>query len=284
MALNVSNAFITLFDSEVKQAYQGARALAGLVRERTGVVGSTVRFQKIGKGQAQVRTPQTDVTPLNITYSNVSASMTDFIAAEYTDIFHQQRINFQERSELVQVVSNAIARRMDQVLIDSIVAGSPGTTIANTIAEDGSSGSASGLNLGKLRAAKKALDAKNVPAEGRTLLIHANSLSALLGSTTVTSSDFSTVKSLATGELSQYLGFNIVTIGDRDEGGLAIDGSNDRPVYAFHSSSIGMGIGMNQTSRVDYIPEKTSFLVASMFSAGSVVVDNEGLVQITTRE
>ena len=172
MALNVSNAFITLFDSEVKQAYQGARALAGLVRERTGVVGSTVRFQKIGKGQAQVRTPQTDVTPLNISYSNVSASMTDFIAAEYTDIFHQQRINFQERSELVQVVSNAIARRMDQVLIDSIVAGSPGTTIANTVAEDGTSGSASGLNLGKLRAAKKALDAKNVPAEGRTLLIH----------------------------------------------------------------------------------------------------------------
>ena len=284
MSMNVSTAFVTLFDNEVKQAYQGARSLAGLVREKSNIVGNTVRFQKIGKGQAQVRTPMSNVTPLNVTYSTVSATMTDYISAEYTDIFHQQKINFQERSELVQVIANSIGRRMDQILIDSIVAGSPGTTVANTVAEDGSSGSASGLNLGKLRAAKKALDAKNVPAEGRTLLIHANSLSALLGSTTVTSSDFSTVKSLSTGELSQYLGFNIVTIGDRDEGGLAIDGSSDRPVYAFHRDSIGMGIGMSQTSRVDYIPEKTSFLCASYFSGASVVVDNEGLVQITTRE
>lgn len=284
MAINVSNAFITLFDSEVKQAYQGARSLAGLVRERSGVVGNTVRFQKIGKGQAQIRTPQTDVTPLNVTYSNVSATMTDYISAEYTDIFHQQKVNFQERSELVQVVSTSIGRRMDQVLIDSIVAGSPGTTIANTVAEDGTSGSASGLNLGKLREAKKALDAKNVPTEGRTLLIHANSLSALLGSTTVTSADFNSVKALVDGSLATFLGFNIVTIGDRDEGGLAIDGSSDRPVYAFHRDAIGMGIGMNQTSRVDYIPEKTSFLVASMFSAGSVMIDGEGLCKIVTRE
>ena len=284
MAINVSNAFITLFDSEVKQAYQGARSLAGLVRERSGVVGNTVRFQKIGKGQAQIRTPQTDVTPLNVTYSNVSATMTDFISAEYTDIFHQQKVNFQERSELVQVVSTSIGRRMDQVLIDAIVAGSPGTTVANTVAEDGTSGSASGLNLGKLRAAKKALDANNVPTEGRTLLIHANSLSALLGSTTVTSADFNSVKALVDGSLATFLGFKIVTIGDRDEGGLAIDGSSDRPVYAFHRDAVGMGIGMNQTSRVDYIPEKTSFLVASMFSAGSVMIDGEGLCKIVTRE
>ena len=284
MAINVSNAFITLFDSEVKQAYQGARSLAGLVRERSGVVGNTVRFQKIGKGQAQIRTPQTDVTPLNVTYSNVSATMTDYISAEYTDIFHQQKVNFQERSELVQVVSTSIGRRMDQVLIDAIVAGSPGTTVANTVAEDGTSGSASGLNLGKLRAAKKALDANNVPTEGRTLLIHANSLSALLGSTTVTSADFNSVKALVDGSLATFLGFKIVTIGDRDEGGLAIDGSSDRPVYAFHRDAVGMGIGMNQTSRVDYIPEKTSFLVASMFSAGSVMIDGEGLCKIVTRE
>lgn len=284
MALNVSNAFITLFDSEVKQAYQGARSLAGLVRERSGVVGNTVRFQKIGKGQAQIRTPQTDVTPLNVTYSNVSATMTDYISAEYTDIFHQQKVNFQERSELVQVVSNSIGRRMDQVLIDAIVAGSPGTTIANTVAEDGTSGSASGLNLGKLREAKKALDAKNVPAENRCILMHANSMSSLLGSTTVTSSDFAVTKSLQEGSLKNFMGFQFITIGDRDEGGLAIDGSGDRPIYAFHKDSIGMGIGMNQTSRVDYIPEKTSFLVASMFSSGSVVIDSDGLVQITTRE
>lgn len=37
MSVNISTAFVTLFDSEVKQSYQGQRLLAGVTRERTGV-------------------------------------------------------------------------------------------------------------------------------------------------------------------------------------------------------------------------------------------------------
>ena len=283
MAVSINNAFVTLFDSEVKQAYQGQRLLAGVTRERSGVEGSTVKFPKIGKGSATIRVPQTDVTPLNVTYSQVTATMEDYIAAEYSDIFNQQKVNFDERQELVQVVSGAIARRMDQVVLDALTAASSPSTVANTVVSSGSP-AASDLNVGKLRAAKKAMDAKNVPAEGRTILVHANSLSSLLSETQVTSSDFNTVKALVTGEVDTFLGFKFITLGDRDEGGLAIDGSSDRTLFAFHRDALGLGIGMNQTSRVDYIPEKTSFLVASMFSAGAVAIDDEGIVKITCRE
>lgn len=279
MAIQVSNAFVTLFDSEVKQAYQGQRMLAGLTRERSNVEGSTVKFPKIGKGTATIRVPQTDVTPLNVSYSQVTATMSDFIAAEYSDIFNQQKINFNERQELVQVVSGAIARRMDQVCLDALAAASSPNTVGNDIG-----GTDSNLNVAKMRAAKKALDAKNVPADGRVLVIHANSLDSLLGETEVTSSDFNTVKALVQGDINTFLGFNVVTLGDRDEGGLPIDGSSDRTVYAFHRDALGMGVGMGQTSRVDYIAEKTSFLVASMFSAGAVSIDDEGIVNITCRE
>lgn len=282
MAVQISNAFVTLFDSEVKQAYQGQRLLAGTTRERTGIEGSTVKFPKIGKGSATVRVPQTDVTPLNVSYSQVTATMEDYIAAEYSDIFNQQKVNFNERQELVQVVSGAIARRMDQVLLDALTASSPSTTVAKTVVSSGSA-SSSNLNIGKLRAAKKGLDAKNVPADGRTILVHANNLSALLGETEVQSSDFNTVKALVTGEVDTFLGFKFITFGDRDEGGLALS-THDRTLYAFHRDAVGLGIGMNQTSRVDYIAEKTSFLVASMFSAGAVAIDNDGIVQITCDE
>lgn len=278
MAVQISNAFVTLFDSEVKQAYQGQRALAGLTRERT-VEGSTVKFPKIGKGTATVRVPQTDVTPLNVSYSQVTATMEDYIAAEYSDIFNQAKVNFQDRAELVQVVAGAIGRRMDQVVIDALVASSGTNTVSNDIG-----GTDTNLNVAKLRAAKKAMDAKNVPAEGRVIIAHANNMDALLAETAVTSSDFNTVKALVTGEVNTFLGFRFVSLGDRDEGGLAIDGSNDRIVYAFHRDAMGLGIGMNQTSRVDYIPEKTSYLVASMFSAGSVAIDAEGITKITCRE
>ena len=49
MAQNVTTAFVTLFDQEVKQAYQGEALLRGTMRTRTGVQGNTVKFPKIGK-------------------------------------------------------------------------------------------------------------------------------------------------------------------------------------------------------------------------------------------
>ena len=279
MAIGISNAFVQLFDAEVKQAYQGARALAGITRERTNVEGNQVKFPKIGKGVATVRVPQTDVTPLNVTYSQVTATMSDYIAAEYSEIFNQQKVNFDERRELVAVVGNAIGRRMDQLVIDALNAASSPSTVGTDIG-----GTGSNMNLAKLLAAKKALDTNNVPSEGRCMVIHANGLSALLDETELTSSDFATVKALSTGEIDTFLGFKFITLGDRDEGGLAIDGSSDRTIFAFHRDALGLGIGMGQQSRVDYIPEKTSFLVASMFSAGAVAIDDEGIVKITCRE
>jgi len=278
MAVSISNAFVTLFDSEVKQAYQAQRALAGLTRERS-VEGSTVKFPKIGKGTATVRVPQTDVTPMSVTYSQVTATMEDYIAAEYSDIFNQAKVNFQDRAELVQVVSGAIGRRMDQVVIDALVAASSTNTVSNDIG-----GTDTNLNVAKLRAAKKAMDAKNVPAQNRVIIAHANNMDSLLAETAVTSADFNTVKALVQGEIDTFLGFKFVSLGDRDEGGLAIDGSSDRIVYAFHKDAVGLGMGMNQQSRVDYIPEKTSFLVASMFSAGAVAIDSDGITKITCRE
>jgi hypothetical protein len=207
MAINLSTAFVTLFDAEVKQAYQGQAQLRPAVRVRSGVEGSTYKFPKIGKGVAQVRIPQTDVTPLNVTYGSVTATLSDYIAAEYSDIFMQAKVNFDERAELVKVVSGAIGRRQDQLIIDALVASSTANTVASSVG-----GANTNLNLDKLLAAKKALDAKNVPMDNRHIFIHANNLSGLLGETKVTSSDFNSIKALVNGELNTFLGFNFHTI------------------------------------------------------------------------
>ena len=279
MAISVSNAFVMLFDAEVKQAYQASRALAGLVRERNGVEGSTVKFPKIGKGSATIRIPQSDVTPLNVTYSQVTATLSDYNAAEYSDIFHQAKVNFDERRELVAVVSNAIGRRMDQLILDALAASSTSLTVSNDIG-----GTDTNLNVSKLRRAKKLLDQYNVPNEGRVMVISAAGLEGLLGETQTTSTDYNSVQALVSGSIDTFLGFKFITLGDRAEGGLPIDGSLDRTCYAFHKDAVGLGIGMAQKTEINYVPEKTSFLVNSMFSAGSVAIDDEGIVKITCRE
>jgi hypothetical protein len=277
MAQNVTSAFVDLFDTEVKQAYQGESVLRGTMRSRSNVQGNTVKFPKIGKGTATVRLPQTDVTPLNVTYAQITATMTDYIAAEYSDVFHQSHINFDERRELVEVVSKSIARRMDQICIDALNAASSPSTVAT-----GVGGASSNMNVAKLRAAAKALNTKNVPAEGRYLLMHANNLDALLSETEATSSDFAAVKALVRGEINTFMGFTILTMGDRDEGGVPIPST--RSCFAWHKDSMGYAESMSQKSEVNYIPEKTSFLVSSMFSAGAVAIDDEGIVKISCTE
>jgi len=277
MAQSITNAFVTLFDEEVKQAYQGEALLRGTMRTRSGVQGNTVKFPKIGKGVATVRVPQTDVTPLNVTYSQVTATMTDYIAAEYSDIFHQSHVNFDERRELVQVVSKSIARRMDQLCIDALNAASSPSTVATSVG-----GAASNMNIEKLRAAAKAMNDNNVPAEGRHLLMHSSQLDALLGETEITSADFASVKALVRGEINSFMGFNIITMGDRDEGG--VPKPSTRTCFAWHQDSMGYAESMSQKSEVNYIPEKTSFLVSSMFSAGAVAIDDEGIVKISCTE
>lgn len=279
MAQLISNAFVQLFDAEVKQAYQAKRMLAGLTRERNNVEGSSVKFPKIGTGSATLRVPQTDVTPMNVSYSNVTCTLQDWNAAEYSDIFNQAKVNFDERKELVQVVSNAIGRRMDQLVLDALNGSSTSLTIANSIG-----GATTGLNTAKLRRAKALMDKNNVPAEGRTILIHANSLENLLGETQVTSTDFNSVQALVKGDVNTFLGFTFVVLGDRTEGGLPVDGSLDRTCYAFHRDSLGFAVGMNMRSEINYVPEKTSWLINGMFSAGAINIDDAGIVKITTRE
>jgi len=279
MSMSLSNAFVTLFDAEVKQAYQGKAMLVGAVRQRRGVEGSIVKFPKVGRGVATPRIGQTDVTPLNVGFSNVTLTLEDWIAAEYSDIFAQAKVNFDERSELVQVLGNAIGRRQDQLILAALAASGTSLTVSNDIG-----GTDTNMNVAKLRQAKGLMDKNNVPPTDRGIIIHSNGLQSLLAETAVTSSDFNTVKALVNGELDTFLGFKFHVIGDRTEGGLAIDGSLDRTCFAFHKDAIGYGEGIAPKTEINYIPEKTSFLVASMISAGATVIDAEGIVSIVARE
>jgi hypothetical protein len=279
MSISLSNAFVTLFDAEVKQAYQGQAKLVPAVRQRRGVEGSVVKFPKVGKGVATIRVPQSDVTPLNVGFSSVTLTLSDYNAAEYSDIFSQAKVNFDERQELVQVVAGAMGRRQDQMILDALTASSTSLTVANSIG-----GSNTNMNITKLREAKRLMDKNNVPPDGRNIIIHANGLANLLSETSVTSSDFNSVKALVQGELNTYLGFTFHVLGDRSEGGLAIDASLDRSCFAFHKDAVGYGEGIAMRTEINYIAEKTSWLVNEVFSAGAVAIDDEGIVKITCRE
>lgn len=53
---------------------------------------------------------------------------------------------------------------------------------------------------------------------------------------------------------------------------------------AFHKSAVGLGVGMPAKTEINYIPERTSFLVTAMYSAGAIAVDVDGICDVTCRE
>jgi len=282
MSTNLSPAFVQLFEAEVHQAYQASAVLRGAARMRTGVIGDAVKFPKVGKGQASIRVPQSDVVPINASFSSVSVSLADYVASEQSDIFNQQKVNFDERRELAQVVGNAIGRREDQILIDALQAASAGTTVAKNVVTSGSAAN-SNLNVGKIIAAKKGLDAANVPMTDRHFVIHANNLAGLMSDERAISSDFQTLQALVQGSINQMMGFTFHVVGDRDEGGLPL-ASSDRTCFAFHRSALGCAVGIAPKTEINYIPEKTSFLVTSMLSMGAAAIDVTGIVDVVCAE
>ena len=279
MSTSISTSFVTIFDAEVKQAYQQDRQLAGSVRERTGVTGNSYKFNKLGSGVANLHIPQSDVTPMNLTHTQVSATMSDYNAAEYSDIFTSGKVLFDERAELVKAVSMAVGRRMDQLVIDALDGAGTSLTVANSIG-----GSTTNLNVDKVLETKKLMDQQGVPPEDRFFLCHANNMAAFLNDDDVKTIDVNTTKALAQGSIDTFLGFKFIMVGDRTEGGLAVDGSSDRTCLAWHKNACGLAINMDKKTEINYIAEKSSFLVNSMFSAGAVGIDTAGIVEITCRE
>ena len=281
MSKNLTVAAVQSFDSLVKQAYQGQAVLRPSVRVKSGVVGKSHRFTVIGRGVASPRVPQTDVTPMNIGYTNATAAIEDWNAPEYTDIFDQQKVNFDERQQLAMVVAGAIGRREDQLIIDSWIAGTPAGTVATSVG-----GADTNLNTAKMTKAKQILDQKNVPPTDRHFAAHSNNLFGLLGDEKATNQDYNVIRALVQGEINTWLGFTHVYIGDRDEGGFPI-ATNVRDGFAYHGGSMGstgLAVGIDFRTEIHYIPEKTSWLVNGLYAGGAVVIDGEGYAKVQMNE
>lgn len=281
MSRNLRTADIQSFDDMVKQAYQGMGKIRASVRVKTSVRGASHRFTVIGRGIATPRVTQTDVTPMNVSYTNATATIEDWNAPEFTDIFDQQKVNFDEQRQLSMVIAMAISRREDQLIIDALTAATPVGTVAT-----GEGGTGTNLNTAKYRKAKQLLDQQGVPMMERKILVHANNIFGLLGDTTATSADFATIRALVDGQIDTWLGFKTLQFEDRDEGGLPI-ASSVRTGYAYHGGmmgSTGLAVGIDFRTEINYIAEKTSWLANGLFSAGAVVIDPNGFVDVSMDE
>ena len=279
MSKFLNEAAIASFDAEVKHAYQDRGKLRETVRVKTGVVGSTHRFPKMSAGVATQRTPQTDIVPMNLQHTNATATLEDWNAAEYTDVFDEQKTNISERQELAYSIARAISRREDQLILDALEATNTTMEIATSVG-----GADSGLNVAKLRMMSRMLGNNAVDEEEmKTYVGSYFGRESLLAEEEATSSDYNTIKALVNGQIDTFVGFSFKWIAQRAEGGLDLTG-NVRTGFAYAQSAVGHAVGMDQRMEINYIPTKTSWLANMLFSAGSIEIDPEGVIEVLTDE
>ena len=85
------------------------------------------------------------------------------------------------------------------------------------------------------------------------------------------------------GEIDTFMGFKWKIVETRDEGGLPL-ATNIRECFAWHKSAVGLAIGIDIKSEVNYIAQKTSWLCNGLMKAGAVSRDGDGIVSVSIDE
>lgn len=276
MSRKISQVFQDFYDAEVKRAYGDVSKLQDKVYTSGRIVGKRVAFRKKGKGMATPHIPGSDVTAMNVDYNQVWCDLEDWEAYDYVDKFDMKKINFSEVTELAEVAADCLGLRIDQIIIDKMSAGYDAINM-----KVGTTNTA--LTVATLLDATEKLNANGVPESERYFAHSAKQLRDLLSTTEVTSADYNSVKSLVNGSVNSFLGLNFVLIANRDEGGLPT-AANDVIGFVWHKRAMGFSKAQDLETSMDWIPEKKAYLVGGDFSAGAVVIDDKGIVGVTSKK
>jgi hypothetical protein len=225
----------------------------------------------MGKGTANQKATAADVVAMGVGHEFKTATLANWNAPEFTDIFDAQEVNFDEKQELANTIAGALGRRCDQLVIDAMDGSTPTTT---TVAAGGAN-----LTMAKVIEAQVELRDQGVPNSELFAAIEAGGLGGLLNDEKATSGDYQAIKALVSGEVNSLCGFNFIVIETRSEGGLT-EAANIVDSWFFQRPAVGLAIGIDMKTEINYVPEKTAWLTNGMLKAGSVVRDEGGLVKV----
>jgi len=283
MSSQVTTAFVQQYSANVQMLSQ---QMGSLLRDKVrveSVTGKNAFLDQVGSVTAVEKTSRHSDTPqIDTPHARRRLSLADY---EFADLIDQQdkvRLLIDPTSSYAQAAAMAMGRAIDDVIISAALGtaytgetGSTSTANANQIVHG-----SGGLTVAKLRTAKQTLDLSDVdPSIPRYIIVSPKQISGLLNITEVTSSDFNTVKALATGEVNSYLGFNFI-VSNR----LALSGTT-RSCIAFAQDGIALGIGKDVNARIDERADKSyATQVYYCMSIGATRMEEDKVVEVQCTE
>ena len=294
MSVEITTAFVNQYHANVTLALQQMNTrFKDAVRVET-ITGEYDYFDQIGATSAvfgSIRHGDTEY--VNTPHTRRRVEMQNAHWADLIDNEDKLKLLMDPTSAYVQNAVAAMFRGMDDVIITAFDAlaytghagGSTESFDSNnivgvTVGDTVNGSTACGLNVAKLRAAAKILNANEVPKEDRYIAISAQQLDDLLGSTSVTSIDFNTVRALVDGSINSFMGFTFIN-SER----LGVTSTPYREVLAWQKNGLLLGIGSDVMAKIDQLPaKKYSTQVFVSMNLGAVRMDEKACVQILCNE
>lgn len=285
MSVQIDTAFSQQFSANVQLlSQQTGSILRGGVSEEA-VTGEKAFFDQVGAAAAVKRTSRHQDTPtVETPHSRRMVTMDSYEWADLIDDADKVRMLIDPTSTYARAAAAAMGRAMDDAIIEAATGtaktGKSGGTSTTMLAAHQIANGSADLTLAKLIEAKKTLDLASVdPSIPRHIAVGPDQIEALLNSTTVTSSDFNTIKALVQGEINTFLGFQF-HVSTR----LAKSG-NIRTCFAWAEDGIKLAVGKDVMSRIDERSDKSySTQVYYCATFGATRMEEEKVVQIDCDE
>ena len=287
MSTQITTAFVSQFSSNIQMLSQQMGSLLRNAVDVETVTGEKAFFDQVGSAAAVLRTSRHADTPLIETpHSRRMVTMSDYEYADLIDDQDKVRLLVDPTSTYSRAAAAAMGRAMDDAIIaaalgTALTGKDGGTSTAFATATNQIAAGATGLTLAKLISAKEVLDAGDVdPSIPRYIVVSPKQITNLLNTTTVTSSDFNTVKALAMGEINSFVGFNFIVTNR-----LGVDGSAARRVIAFAGDGIKLAIGREPVARIDERADKSyATQIYYAMTLGSTRMEEKKVVEVLCTE
>ncbi len=287
MSTSIPNSFIKQYESDVHHVFQREGGyLRNTVRFKTGVIGSSTTFQKVGKGTATTKARHGVVTPMNQDHTPLTATLEDFYAPDWVDKLDEAKTNIDERMVIAKGGAWAIGRKVDNqilTLLDATTQAAVTITVTSRAA----------IRAGFATWAKEVW-ANDVPNDGQvygvmtpTLWAQAELLDEFSSADWVSTDGRPYVTGMPTGgKFRDWKGIKWMM---HTDAALGMDTATAKG-WIWHKMAVGYATGAhannnaeNDAIRADiwWSGERQSHLITHCMSGGGVLIDDTGVIEAT---
>jgi len=266
MSVSIDKVFVKQFEADVHLAYQQmGTKLRATVRSKSGVVGTSTTFQKVGRGIASTKSRHGIVPVMNLNHEPVECILQDYYAGDWVDALDELKTNVDERRVVASAGAYALGRKTDELIVDAMAGAT--TSVGDYTKE---------FSKDFILNAVEILNENDVPDDGRRFaVVGVHQWNKLLAMDEFVSADYVGDTPLTSGfDARKWLGITWVLYN-----GLPLSGTG-RDCFIYHASAIGHASGQDVKTDISWHGERAAHFISNSMSQGAVMIDNTGIVRV----